>query len=45
MPKEPNPELAAPDESGVDHVGGINDGLGGVDPEIDGTLMRLAGGP
>jgi hypothetical protein len=27
------------------HVGGIDDGLGGVDPEIDDTLMRLSGGP
>ncbi len=27
------------------HVGGVNDGLGGVDPEIDETLMRLSGGP
>lgn len=27
------------------HVGGINEELGGVDPEIDENLMRLSGGP
>ncbi len=27
------------------HVGGVNDGLGGVDPEIEDTLLRLSGGP
>lgn len=27
------------------HIGGINDQLGGVDPQIDDDLMRLAGGP
>ncbi|MCX7780531.1 MAG: hypothetical protein N2491_06395 [Negativicutes bacterium] len=29
----------------VKHVGGINEELGGVEPNIDSTLMRLAGGP
>ncbi len=28
----------------LDHVGGINEQLGGVDPLIDETLMRLSGG-
>lgn len=29
----------------ANHIGGINDQLGGVDPDIDSNLMRLAGGP
>ncbi len=29
----------------VRHVGGVSDSLGGVDPEIEETLMRLSGGP
>lgn len=33
------------DEDEPRHVGGVNDSLGGVDPEIDETLMRLSGGP
>ncbi len=33
------------DKQELRHVGGINDSLGGVDPEIDETLMRLSGGP
>lgn len=33
------------DKEETRHVGGINDSLGGVDPEIDETLMRLSGGP
>lgn len=32
-------------EEKLKHVGGVNDGLGGVDPEIDETLERLSGGP
>lgn len=31
--------------SDTNHIGGINEQLGGVDPEIDNDLMRLAGGP
>lgn len=27
------------------HVGGITAELGGVDPDIDETLLRLSGGP
>jgi hypothetical protein len=27
------------------HVGGVNEELGGVDPEIDQALMRLSDGP
>ena len=33
------------DNQEVRHVGGGSDSLGGVDPEIDETLMRLSGGP
>lgn len=29
----------------ANHIGGVNDQLGGVDPDIDSDLMRLAGGP
>jgi len=29
----------------LEHVGGVNDSLGGVDPEIDENLERLSGGP
>jgi hypothetical protein len=29
----------------VRHVGGVSDSLGGVDPEIEDTLLRLSGGP
>ncbi len=32
-------------DSKVKHVGGVNDNLGGVDPEIDENLERLSGGP
>lgn len=28
----------------LNHVGGINEELGGVDPKADETLMRLSGG-
>jgi hypothetical protein len=28
----------------VNHVGGINEELGGVDPRADENLMRLSGG-
>lgn len=27
------------------HVGGVNESAGGVDPDIDENLMRLSGGP
>lgn len=33
------------DKEKTRHVGGLSDSLGGVDPEIDETLMRLSGGP
>jgi hypothetical protein len=33
------------DKEETRHVGGVTDSLGGVDPEIDETLMRLSGGP
>ena len=33
------------DKSAILHAGGINDELGGVDPEVDANLMRLSGGP
>ncbi|MDT8902074.1 hypothetical protein [Anaeroselena agilis] len=33
------------DKDAIRHVGGVNDTLGGVDPDIDETLMRLSGGP
>ena len=33
------------DKQEIRHVGGVSDSLGGVDPEIDETLMRLSGGP
>lgn len=29
----------------VNHVGGVNDELGGVDPMADENLVRLSGGP
>lgn len=29
----------------ADHVGGITEASGGVDPDIDENLMRLSGGP
>lgn len=29
----------------VEHVGGINASSGGVDPDIEETLLRLSGGP
>jgi len=29
----------------ANHIGGISEQLGGVDPDIDSDLMRLAGGP
>lgn len=29
----------------INHIGGISDQLGGVDPDIDSDLLRLAGGP
>lgn len=29
----------------ADHVGGINESVGGVDPGIDENLLRLSGGP
>lgn len=32
-------------ESGNNHVGGISDDCGGVDPKADENLMRLSGGP
>lgn len=28
----------------LNHVGGVNDELGGVDPRADETLIRLSGG-
>lgn len=31
--------------SGANHVGGISDDCGGVDPSADENLMRLSGGP
>ena len=31
--------------SDISHVGGVNDQLGGVDPDIDEDLMRLSGSP
>lgn len=41
-----NKEKAKVDNNqALEHVGGVNDALGGVDPEIDATLMRLSGGP
>jgi len=30
---------------GTNHVGGISDDCGGVDPNADQNLMRLSGGP
>lgn len=35
-----NPEQ----RSELNHVGGINEDLGGVDPRADENLMRLSGG-
>ena len=32
-------------EDKLRHVGGVSEELGGVDPDIDQTLMRLSGGP
>lgn len=29
----------------ADHVGGINETSGGVDPDVDESLIRLSGGP
>jgi hypothetical protein len=29
----------------INHVGGVTEQLGGVDPDIDSDLMRLSGGP
>lgn len=29
----------------ANHVGGINESAGGIDPDIDENLMRLSGGP
>jgi hypothetical protein len=45
MAKKRSSETAVPEATGVKHVGGVTDQLGGVDPEADNTLMRLAGGP
>lgn len=36
--------VAAAETTGK-HVGGVNDQLGGVDPDVDANLMRLSGGP
>lgn len=33
------------DEDKLRHVGGVSEELGGVDPDIDQTLVRLSGGP
>lgn len=34
-----------PDEPAeIDHVGGVNEQLGGVDPQADENLMRLSAG-
>lgn len=33
------------DRGGLLHVGGVSDSLGGVDPDIEETLLRLSGGP
>lgn len=46
--KEEHPPAAAKRDGTqpvAKHVGGVNDQLGGVDPEVDENLMRLAGGP
>lgn len=45
MAKKRSAETMVSDSTGVKHVGGVTDQLGGVDPEADNTLMRLAGGP
>lgn len=29
----------------VNHVGGVSEELGGVDPEVEENLVRLSGGP
>jgi hypothetical protein len=31
--------------TGLNHVGGVSDTLGGVDPAVEETLLRLSGGP
>lgn len=34
-----------PPKAALNHVGGVGDDLGGVDPAIEETLLRLSGGP
>lgn len=34
-----------PGNADLNHVGGVSDNLGGVDPAIEETLLRLSGGP
>jgi hypothetical protein len=43
--EESNREDPKFDDDKPKHVGGVNDRLGGVDPQIDETLERLSGGP
>lgn len=46
---EQNPQIPRVDEKklyqSANHIGGINETSGGVDPDIDENLMRLSGGP
>jgi hypothetical protein len=39
------PEEVTTQTSALNHVGEIDENTGGVDPEIDKTLVRLAEGP
>ncbi|MPN23764.1 hypothetical protein SDC9_171157 [bioreactor metagenome] len=32
-------------EDTLNHVGGVADDVGGVDPDVDKNLVRLSGGP
>lgn len=45
MEKENRDTQSDKKQTEANHVGGINHELGGVDPEIETTLMRLSGGP
>jgi hypothetical protein len=45
MDQQISKKLDHDDDQQVEHVGGVNSSLGGVDPKIDENLMRLSGGP
>lgn len=40
--KQPGEQIIRPE---LQHAGGVSDSLGGVDPDVEDTLLRLSGGP